>query len=51
MVGVVLEAGDVDSRFHTRSQVQVDYLTILTLPHLFDCFVCTWNAMSIALLL
>ena len=57
MAGLLQEAGDVDSRVHTRSQVQVEYIIIpytsifIRLTHLCQgyhdhCVVTTWLGMG-----
>ena len=51
VAGTLQEAGDADSRDHTRSQVKWDVSSFFIFIHLLNCLFCIRNAMSFALLL
>ena len=51
VAGTLQEAGDADSRDHTRSQVKWDVSSFFIFIHLLDYLFCIRNAMSFALLL
>ena len=51
MAGILQEAGNADSRAILYSKCKLIISSVLKLPHLLDCLICTRNAMAVVVLL
>ena len=51
VTGILQEAGNADSRVILYSKCKLIISSVLTLPHLLDCLICTRNTMTVVVLL